>query len=61
MSKLLQDFPGKEVVIITGTYPPGRSGAVHRHSAHGFIYVLVTTIILFLALQPASVKAQGAN
>jgi hypothetical protein len=37
MSKQLPDFPGKEVVIITVTYPPGSSGAVHRHNAHGFI------------------------
>jgi len=40
MSKLLPDLPGKEVVILTVTYPPGHSGAVHRHNANGFIYVL---------------------
>jgi quercetin dioxygenase-like cupin family protein len=39
-SKVLPDFPGKEVVMLTVTYPPGHSGAVHRHNADGFIYVL---------------------
>ena len=39
-SKVLPDFPGKEVVMMTVTYPPGHSGPVHKHNAHGFIYVL---------------------
>jgi quercetin dioxygenase-like cupin family protein len=46
ISKLLPDFPGKEVVMITVTYPPGSSGAVHRHNAHGFIYVLEGSIVM---------------
>jgi quercetin dioxygenase-like cupin family protein len=40
MSKLLPDFPGKEVVMLTVTYPPGHAGPVHRHNADAFIYVL---------------------
>src|SRR5262245_57635026 len=32
MSKPLPDLPGKEVVIMTVTYPPGHAGAVHRHN-----------------------------
>lgn len=40
MSKPLPDFPGKEVVMITVTYPPGGSDPVHRHNAHAFVYVL---------------------
>ncbi len=48
MSKQLPDFPGKEVVIITVTYPPGSSGAVHRHNAHGFIYVLEGSVVMGL-------------
>ena len=44
MSKLLPDFPGKKVVIMTVTYPPGHFGAVHRHNAHGFIYVLESSV-----------------
>lgn len=46
MSKLLPDFPRKEVVMITVTYSPGRSGAVHRHNADGFIYVLEGSIVM---------------
>jgi quercetin dioxygenase-like cupin family protein len=46
ISKPLPDFPGKEVVMIPVMYPPGRSGAVHRHNAHGFIYVLEGSIVM---------------
>ncbi|MFL6439183.1 MAG: cupin domain-containing protein [Terriglobales bacterium] len=46
MSKLLPDFPGKEVVILAVNYPPGHSGAVHRHKADGFIYVLEGSVIM---------------
>ena len=46
MWKLLADFPGKEVVIMTVTYPPGHSGAVHRHNAHGFIYILEGSVVM---------------
>jgi hypothetical protein len=40
MAKELTDIPGKEVLMITVLYPPGGSDPVHRHNAHGFIYVL---------------------
>lgn len=40
MSKLLRDFPGKEVVILMVTLRPGYSGPVHRHNADTFAYVL---------------------
>lgn len=46
MSKLLPDLPGKEVVILTLTYPPGHSGAVHRHNANGFVYVLEGSVVM---------------
>ena len=46
MSKLLPDFPGKEVVMLTVTYPPGHSGPVHKHNADGFIYVLEGSVEL---------------
>ena len=46
MSKLLPDFPGKEVVMMTVTYPSGYSGAVHRHNADGFIYVLEGSVVM---------------
>src|SRR5258705_13217563 len=40
LSKDLTEFPGKEGVMITVEYPPGSTDPVHRHNAHGFIYVL---------------------
>ena len=46
MSKPLPDFPGKEVLMLTVTYPPGGSDPVHRHNAHGFIYVLEGSIVM---------------
>ena len=46
MLKLLPDLPGKEVVIMTVTYPPGHSSAVHRHNANGFIYVLEGSVVM---------------
>jgi quercetin dioxygenase-like cupin family protein len=45
MSKDLTSFPGKEVLMITVEYPPGGSDPVHRHDAHGFIYVLEGAIV----------------
>ena len=46
MSKELTDFPGKEGLMITVEYPPGWSDPVHRHNAHGFIYVLEGSVCL---------------
>lgn len=46
MTKALADYPGKEVSIITVVYPPGGADPVHRHNAHGFIYVLEGSIVM---------------
>lgn len=46
MTKELQDAPNKEVLMITVEYPPGGKDPVHRHNAHGFIYVLEGTIVM---------------
>lgn len=46
MSRDLTEFPGKEVLMITVEYPPGGSDPVHRHYAHGFIYVLEGSVIM---------------
>jgi quercetin dioxygenase-like cupin family protein len=46
MSKDLTDFPGKEVVMITVEFPPGGSDPIHRHNAHGFIYVLEGSVVM---------------
>jgi quercetin dioxygenase-like cupin family protein len=45
-SKDLKDFPGKEGLMITVEYPPGCVDPVHRHNAHGFIYVLEGSIVM---------------
>ncbi len=46
VTKSLQEFPGKEVLMITVTYAPGAADPVHRHDAHGFIYVLEGSIVM---------------
>lgn len=48
MSQLLPDIPGKQVVVLAITYPPGYSGAVHRHNAHVFAYVLQGSVVMGL-------------
>ena len=45
-SKDLKEFPGKEGLLITVEYPPGSVDPVHRHNAHGFIYVLEGSIVM---------------
>jgi quercetin dioxygenase-like cupin family protein len=45
-SKDLKDYPGKEGLMITVEYPPGSVDPVHRHNAHGFIYVLEGSIVM---------------
>ena len=45
-SKDLADFPGKEGLMITVEYPPGSTDPIHRHNAHGFIYVLEGSIVI---------------
>ena len=46
LSKDLTGFPGKEGLMITVEYPPGWSDPVHRHNAHGFIYVLEGSVVM---------------
>ena len=45
-SKDLKEFPGKEGLMIAVDYPPGCVDPIHRHNAHGFIYVLEGSIIM---------------
>jgi quercetin dioxygenase-like cupin family protein len=45
-SKELANVPGKEVLMITVDYAPGAFDPVHRHDAHGFIYVLEGSIVM---------------
>jgi quercetin dioxygenase-like cupin family protein len=46
LSKDLSNLPGKEGLVITVVYPPGASDPIHRHNAHGFIYVLEGSIVM---------------
>src|SRR5262245_47546052 len=45
ISKDLTDFPGKEGLMIMVEYPPGWADPIHRHNAHGFIYVLEGSVV----------------
>jgi uncharacterized protein YbjT (DUF2867 family)/quercetin dioxygenase-like cupin family protein len=46
MSKDLTDLPGKEGLMLLIEYPPGSADPIHRHNAHGFIYVLEGSIVM---------------
>ena len=46
LSKDLTDIPGKEGLMLAVEYPPGSSDPVHRHNAHGFIYVLEGSVVM---------------
>ena len=46
LSKELKESPGREGVMLVVEYPPGNSDPVHRHNAHGFIYVLEGTVVM---------------
>ena len=67
MSQLLPDIPGKQVVILAITYPPGYSGAVHWHHAHAFAYVLEGSVVMGLndgtpvTLTPGQTFYEGPN
>jgi quercetin dioxygenase-like cupin family protein len=46
MSKDLTGLPGKEGLMLVIEYPPGSTDPIHRHNAHGFIYVLEGSIVM---------------
>jgi quercetin dioxygenase-like cupin family protein len=46
MVKPLADIHGKEVQVLSVEYPPGSHDPIHRHNAHGFIYVLEGSIVM---------------
>ena len=66
-SKDLADFPGKEGLMITVEYPPGTVDPIHRHNAHGFIYVLEGSIVMQVrggkevTLTPGQTFYEGPN
>src|SRR5262249_13649478 len=66
-SKDLPDFPGKEGVMLLIEYPPGTTDPIHRHNAHGFIYVLEGSIVMQVrggkevTLTPGQTFYEGPN
>jgi quercetin dioxygenase-like cupin family protein len=46
LSKELKESPGKEGLMVVVEYPPGNSDPIHRHNAHGFIYVLEGSVVM---------------
>src|SRR5258708_23026900 len=46
MLKDLAGLPGREMLMITVTYPPATVEHVHRHDAHAFLYVLAGSIVV---------------
>jgi len=66
-SKDLAECPGKEGLMITVEYPPGSSDPIHRHNAHGFIYVLEGSIVMQVrggkevTLTPGQTFYEGPN
>jgi quercetin dioxygenase-like cupin family protein len=67
MSKDLMDFPGKEVLVMTVEYAPGGSDPIHRHNAHGFLYVLEGSVVMQvkggkeITLTPGQTFYEGPN
>ncbi len=67
LSKDLSNIPGKEGVMITVEYPPGAADPVHRHHAHGFIYLLKGSIVMQVkggrevTLTPGQTFYEGPN
>jgi len=67
LSKDLTEFPGKEGLMITVEYPPGSTDPIHRHNAHGFIYVLEGSIVMQVrggkevTLTPGQTFYEGPN
>ena len=46
LSRPFGDIPGKEGLMLVVTYPPGSQDVVHRHDAHGFVYVLEGSVVM---------------
>lgn len=67
LSKDLTESPGKEGLMITVEYPPGGADPVHRHHAHGFIYVLEGSVVMQVkggeevVLKPGQSFYEGPN
>lgn len=67
LTKEMMDIPGKEVLILTVDYAPGAADPLHRHDAHGFVYVLEGSVIMQvkggkeITLTPGQTFYEGPN
>src|SRR6201982_3673973 len=67
LSKDLTNLAGKEGLMLIVEYPPGSSDPIHRHNAHGFIYVLEGSIVMQVkggkevTLTPGQTFYEGPN
>jgi quercetin dioxygenase-like cupin family protein len=61
MTRALPDYPGKEGLMITVTYPPGSVDAEHRHDAHAFVYVLEGEVVMQVRGGPAQTLKAGQS
>jgi quercetin dioxygenase-like cupin family protein len=59
MTKELVGAPGKEVLMLTVTYPPGGSSPPHRHDAQVFVYVLEGELIMQVQGGPKTTLRPG--
>jgi quercetin dioxygenase-like cupin family protein len=58
MTKELPDIPGKEVLMLMVEFAPGGADPIHRHDAHGFIYVLEGSVVMQVkGGKPVTLKA----
>jgi quercetin dioxygenase-like cupin family protein len=46
INKDVAEMPGKELLMISVEYAPGGEDPVHRHDAHGIVYVLEGSIVM---------------
>jgi len=46
INKDVPESPGKELAMISVEYAPGGEDPVHRHDAHGIVYVLEGSIVM---------------
>ena len=46
LSKELKEGSGKEGLMMIVEYLPGNADPIHRHNAHGFIYVLEGSVVM---------------
>jgi quercetin dioxygenase-like cupin family protein len=67
MRKELADVPGKDVQMLTVTYPPGGASPPHRHYAQVFVYVLSGSLRMqvqgspVVTLQPGQTFYEGVD